>query len=291
MFRPRRSRASRTILSGALLLGVLGGCGHAPEKPANARLTQSQQLSQQGHDAYRRGDAAAAIGFYQRALQLNRSIENQAGIVADRINLSRAFEAAGDLPAARQHLDRLVADRSLQLDAGQHAHAYAALALLALKQGNTEEGGRMIATASQACGDACASLAPIANIRALIELERGDPARALTTATASLPLLAGADQSAERANALRIIGRARLARGETGAALEVLHQALALDRELGKPDRIVDDLLLLAGAHAAAGNRSSAEEFYLRAATVAEAADDPALKKRVTDVPGIRRPQ
>jgi len=231
------------------------------------------------------------MNFYTGALRLDLSIENQYGIFNDRLNLSQAIDAAGDAPAARQQLEILLTDKTFPLGAEQRARAYAGLALLFLKQGETGEAERMIGEARHSCGTACPNLGAILNIQARIELERGNPASALASAGASLPLLADADQLSERANAWRIIGQARLARNETTSAIEGLQQALALDRELGKPERIVDDLMLLGRAYATSGNADRAGDFFRRALSVAEATADPALMKRVGELPGINRPQ
>lgn len=267
----------------AILLAWLGGCGHAPGKPANLRLEQAVQLGQQGQRAYQRGDAGAAAGYFEAALRVDISIENHHGIVADRLNLAQALDALGDAAAARRQLDTLLADRALPLDAEQRARANAALALLALKQGGPEEAARLAGEASLACAATCASAAVLYNIQARIALERGESSVALTLANQALPLLTDASRQAERANAFRIIGLARLARGETAAALDPLQQALRLDRELGLPERIVDDLLQLGRAHAAAGNADMAGDFRRRALAVAEAAADAALVSRVRE--------
>ena len=274
-----------------MLLALIGGCGHAPEKPENPRLNQSIAISQQGHAAYRRGNFSAAIGLYEEALRLDLSIENQEGVIAGRINLSQALDASGDAMAARSQLDALLTNRSFSLDGGQRARVSAALALLALKQGQLDEAVRMIADARSSCGEGCSSIATILNIRARIELQRGDPATALASASAALPMLVALDQLAERANALRLVGEIRLVRGESADAIESLSQALAHDRDLGKPERIVDDLLLLGAAHAASGNVESAGDLYGRALSVAEAAGDPALLQRVADHQYRRRLQ
>lgn len=270
-------------LLAALLVGLMGACGHAPEKPVNLRLSQAIELEQKGQQAYRQGHAAAAAGHFEAALRVDMSIENHDGIVADRLNLAQALDASGDVGGARRQLDALLSDSPLSLSPEQIARAKAALGLMALKQGELADAQRLIDEAQQACAKTCPSAAAILNINARIALERNNPSAALASAGAALPLLAEGSHLGERANSLRIIGLARLALGEAVAALAPLLQALALDRELGLPERIADDLLQLGRTHAATGNQGNAEYFYRRALTVAEASGNAALAQRVRE--------
>ena len=280
MFPHPPSRAKSCIALLAILTLGLGGCGHAPEKPANARLNQAIQFNQNGLRALQNGDPATAAGHFEAALRLDVSIENYDGIVSDRLYLARALEAKGDPLAARKQLDALLAE-TFPLTAAQRAQTKTALALWALRRGKLDEAGRMADDALQACAGTCNNAAPILNIQARLALERGDSSTALAAATSALQMLPNPDQLAERANALRTIGLAKLLRGEAPAALESLQQALSLDRELGLPERIVDDLLQLRRVHLALGNASEANEIYRRALTVAEASADAALLDRV----------
>ena len=79
-------------------------------------------------------------------------------------------------------------------------------------------------------------------------------------------------QSAERANALRLSGRAQRRLGQGDAAATALAQALAIDRKLGLSDRVALDLVYAAENEAARGNAAAAREFYERALDVYQAA-------------------
>ncbi len=263
-----------------ILTAGLGGCGHAPEKPVNARLNQAVQLNQDGLRALQRGELAQAIGQFETALRLDISIDNQDGIFADRINLARALEISGDLSMAQKQLNATLAAGSA-LAPAQLAQAKAALALLALRQGNLEVATRMAEDALQACAASCTDAAAILNIQARLALERGDTSAALSSAGSALQLLSNASHHAERANSLRTIGLAKILRGEAVAALESLQLALALDRELGLPNRIVDDLLQVRRAYLAIGNASQVNDSYQRALDVAEASADVMLLDHV----------
>ena len=55
----------------------------------------------------------------------------------------------------------------------------------------------------------------------------------------------------------------------------MLEQALALDRELADPRKILADLTELSLASSAAGDRQAARDYYERALTVSRAVQDP----------------
>ena len=263
-----------------ILTAGFSGCGHTPDKPANVRLNQAIQLNQDGQRALQRGEFAQAIVQLEAALRLNSSIENHDGVVADRLLMARVLETKGDALAARKQLDALLTG-AYPLTPEQYAQTKTALALWALRQGKLDEANQMVEDAHQSCAGKCSNAAPILNIQARLALERGDSSTALATATSALQKLPNPDQLAERANSLRTIGLARLLRGEAPAALESLQQALSLDRDLGLPDRIVDDLLQIRRVHLVLGNASEANDLYRRALAVAEASASAALLDRV----------
>ena len=280
MYRLPRSNARRYIELLTILAIGFGGCGHVPEKPVNIRLNQAAQFDKEGQRALKRGELVAAVGHFEAALRLNVSIENHDGIFADRVYLARALDASGDVLAARKQLDATL-ESAVPLTPAQRAQTKTTLALWALRQGRLDEAEQMTADALQACAGSCNNAGPILNIQARLALERGDAITALTAASSALQLLPNADQQAERANSLRTIGLAKLLRGEAAFAVESLQQALALDRELGLPDRIVDDLLQLRRSYQAIGRAGDADEVYRRALAVAEASADRALLVRV----------
>ena len=73
------------------------------------------------------------------------------------------------------------------------------------------------------------------------------------------------------ANALRILGRSRIAAGEPSAAFEPLRSALDIDRELGDPRKILADLAELARAADAAGDADGARRYQERSVAVSRA--------------------
>ena len=108
-------------------------------------------------------------------------------------------------------------------------------------------------------------------MRGRIALAAGDPGAALEWGTKALVASGADDLRVERANAHRLIGQARLARGEHEAATQALAQSLALDQALGLGARIQMDLELLARAQEALGNRAAAQGYASRAQAVSTA--------------------
>jgi ATP/maltotriose-dependent transcriptional regulator MalT len=108
-------------------------------------------------------------------------------------------------------------------------------------------------------------------VRAQVELDSGHAAEAARLAQAAVERSRGAAGRAETANALRTLGRARHAQGESAAALAPLKQALELDREIGDPRKILADLAELARAADAAGDAAAAKDYKERSLAVSKA--------------------
>ncbi len=137
----------------------------------------------------------------------------------------------------------------------------------------------------------CPLDATLSNLRAHVALQRGDANGALQWATRAA---AQADeQSAERANALRLSGRAQRQLGQGDAAAAALAQALAIDRKLGLSDRVALDLIDAAENEAARGNAAAAREFYERALDVYQAAGNAqaadGVRQRLAALPAAAR--
>ncbi|MGH8755128.1 MAG: hypothetical protein ACREU0_04785, partial [Burkholderiales bacterium] len=124
------------------------------------------------------------------------------------------------------------------------------------------------------CAGSCSTQAALLNLHARAALARADNSAAIEWAARAQSAAVDDRGRTERANALRVIGEARLALGEQRAAIQALEQALALDKALGLPQRIYSDLMLLGRAHAALGEREAARGYFRRSLAVANAAKD-----------------
>ena len=278
-------------------------CAGTPPAPSRAEQ-QAIALNARAARAFEQGDYRRARSLYEEALRIDASVENADGIAANALSLARVHQAAGDSAAAHAVLDALLARSSaggpLAIAPLRRADALARKAQLYLAAGDLARAAESADRAVALCAS-CAALPAILNLRGRVALAAREPAAALDWAAKALAAATaerGAtsdgraqradlydarvergeiyDARIERANALRLTGEARLARGEAAAALAPLEQALELDRELRRSGRIRLDLMALGRSHAALGNAGAAKEFYSRALAVGAAASDDA---------------
>jgi len=123
------------------------------------------------------------------------------------------------------------------------------------------------------------------NLAGLILLRLGKPQDALREATIALRLAPGAGHRAEAANANRLLAGCHAAAGNRQQAEAAYDRALALDRELANPGKIADDLRGLGELAARYGDSDRAIAFFQRACTVSSNAGD--TRAAVRDLQGI----
>lgn len=121
------------------------------------------------------------------------------------------------------------------------------------------------------CGPNCTLVGVIDNARASIALRASDADRALQWSGHAASENKGSSQL-EYANSLRLMASARLMNNEHDAALRLSEEALAIDKSLGLPEKIRQDLLLSAEAHEKLGHAEQAAQCRDRAARIAATA-------------------
>jgi tetratricopeptide (TPR) repeat protein len=265
----------------ALLAGIaLASCSSPAPKPPSAAQASAQTFSLNGSRALRRGDLNAALAAYNEALAASDSVEDFEGSGTALLNLAlvHARLAQSDPPNARTHLsaaharvERILSAPQRYSDAlrGQAATRKAMLYL------DAKAHGLALHWADQAravCTDPCPLAPTLANLRALVALERGEAGRALDQASRAADLARAMGNESEHANALRLLGRASTRVGKTDEAAAALARALAIDRELGLPERIALDLMHSGENEEKRGQIGAARDFYERALNVASAA-------------------
>lgn len=271
-----------------IALGLLTACGSA-RPPQNPAQHNAATLAQAAARAWTRGDAAQATALYERALAAAESVEDFELAGAMLLNLTLVQSAAGDLRGAHARVERIVAAPQ-RYGAALTAQAATRKALLYLDAPDADAALVWAERAQAACASPCALDATLGNIRAHVAVQRGDAAGAAKWAT--FAAAAAGDASAEKANAMRLLGRALRIQGQGDAAASVLAQALALDRKLGLSARVALDLIEAADNEAARGRGAEAREFYERARDVyraagnGRAADD--LRARIDALPAAR---
>jgi tetratricopeptide (TPR) repeat protein len=257
----------------ALIVLMLASC--ATPKPPAEPLAKSRLADAEARAAAlaRSGDYAGAARFYGEAVRRATALENADAIAANAINLSVVQQWLGRNDEARAALGAVLENPRAPFSERRMLQAELRRAILELSVNNVGAAAVWAGQAERRCaGLSCEYAATILNVRAQVELESARPAEAEKVALAAAER--ARSNPVEAANALRIIGRARQAQGQPGRALEPLQQALALDRELGDPRKILADLTELSRAAEAAGDTRAARDYRERSIAVSRAMSD-----------------
>jgi tetratricopeptide (TPR) repeat protein len=257
--------------SGVLLLVLLlSACGSKEPAARSVRQEQAVEFNQRAQRAFLRGEYQAAVGLYESALQLDAAIENEEGIAVNLLNLARVNQTLGKSALAQQYLDRLLGEKALHFPATHLAAAATQYGLIRLQAGDVASAKTWLDKAAEYCASDCVSSGVIANLRANIAIQSNDKEQALAWSERAVSANKDGVQI-EYANALRLSAQARLLREEFGAALPLLEQALGIDKTLGLPDKIRQDLVFLAQAQDKLGRSELAAQYRERAARIAAA--------------------
>lgn len=265
----REARFDMRSISLLWTLVLLTACGHV-EELRSARLEQATDFNQRAERAFQRGEYQAAAGLYENALQLDVAIENENGIAINTLNLARVNIVLGNSDLAQRLLDRLLEDRALQYASSYLAEAAVQKSLLHLQQDDATGATLWAEKAATWCEDDCRISGVIDNVRAGIALRANDANKALQLGERAAS--ANSEMPLERANALRLMASARLMKNEADVALRLTGEALLIDKTLGLPDKIRQDLLLAAQAHEKLGQSELAAQCRERAARIAATA-------------------
>ncbi len=243
-------------LCALMLLGTIGCTSGPPPKQDSALVQSAQNIERRAAQAFARGEWDAAVAGYESAALVYQSLALPEPLARARLSQARALADSGRsdlaLPLVLAVANPAVAQPA---DIRALAHGRAAALLLGTDlpraQGHVQE-------ALLACANACTQLSALNVLRSRVQLAGLQSAQAVNSASAAL-LAARTDN--DRANALRMRAQAQVAAGQHGAALTDAQQALALDQDLGLPDRVLQDLQLLQRASAATGDTSAAARY------------------------------
>ena len=264
-------RGPTAVLLAALVALLVAGCSGPPARTTNTAHEAALSLNQRATRALQRGDTVQALALYEQALTVADSVEDFDTGGATLLNLAAVHARLGQTAQAHQRVDRILRSRG-GYGTGLQAQAAARKALLYLDAPDLAAALQWVDKAEADCAAPCALSATLNDVRAHVALERGDAAAAAALATRAAAQAEATQQSAEQANAQRLLGRAQMRLGDHLAAAAALQRALDIDRSLGLPDRIALDLLH-AGENAQRANQPvAAREFYERALQVSEAA-------------------
>ncbi|HEX9398004.1 MAG TPA: hypothetical protein VF943_14820 [Burkholderiales bacterium] len=255
------------------LLLLLAGCG-APGPVPPAAQARLEDANMRGASQARAGDNAGAARRYEEALRIARTLDDADAVAVNSINLSIVYQRMGRDADARAILAPIVANERNAYSAARRMQAELRLSIMALAARDTDGATDWAKRAQERCQAAaggCAQLPAILNVQAQAALETGQAADASNLAQAAADRAKQLDDKSEMANALRLVGRAQRALGDPNAAVESLVKAWEIDRELADPRKLMADLLELAHASLAAGNKQAARDYQERATAISRA--------------------
>ncbi len=262
------------------LLLLAAACGGA--KPVTSTTQTSSQSQTRLADAesravalLRAGDLEGAARQYDEAARIAASVENADAVAANSINQSIVYQWMGRDADARDALSRVLDDPRRPFSERRRLQAELRRAIVELALQNPVTAATYAERAASRCPDfSCEHGATILNVQAQLALEKSEPQNAEVLAEKAGARARSRSDRAETANALRLLGKARRAQGNASGAIQPLEQALAIDRELADPRKILADLTELSLASSAAGNKQAARDYYDRAVTVSRAVRD-----------------
>jgi len=263
-----------------LAMGMTAGCS-GTKPPAAPAQTSSQSQSrladaeQRAAVAIRSGDLEGAARQYGEAARLAATVENTDAVAANAINQSIVYQWMGRDAEARDALARVLDDPRRSFSERRRLQAELRRAIVELALQNPVSAATFAERAAQRCANfSCEYAATILNVQAQIALEAQRAAEAEQLATRAAERARSRSDRAETANALRLLGKARRVQNNPQAAIQPLERALAIDRDLADPRKILADLTELSLSNSAAGNRDAARDYYERALTVSRALQD-----------------
>jgi tetratricopeptide (TPR) repeat protein len=260
----------RSVIPLLCSLVLLAACGHM-EETRSARQEQATEFNQRAQRAFLRGEYQSAADLYGNALQLDVAIENANGIAINMLNLARVYQVMGKPALAERYLDSLLEDSALHYAPAQLAAAAVQKSLLRLLENDVVGAATWVDKAAEYCVSDCSLYGVIDNARASIALRANDADKALQWSERAASENKNSSPL-EYANSLRLTASARLMKNEHATALLMSEEALVVDKSLGLPEKIRQDLLLSAQAHEKLGHAEQASQYRDRAARIAATA-------------------
>ena len=262
------------------LLVLAAGCGStkppaAPAQTSSQSQTKHADAEQRAAMLMRAGDLEGAARQYGEAARIAATVENVDSVASNAINQSIVYQWLGRDAEARDALARVLDDPRRPFSERRRLQAELRRAIVDLSLQNPVSAATFAERAAQRCANlSCEYAATILNVQAQIALESSRAADAEQLAARAAERARSRNDRAEQANALRLQGKARRLQEKPKEALQPLEQALAIDRDLADPRKILADLTELSLASSAAGNRDAAKDYYERAVTVSRALRD-----------------
>lgn len=241
---------------------LLAGCFGGKVQPARpeAQLRAETALSR-GIRAEQRGDSPEAEKQLAQSLSLSTSVEDDPTRATALINLSRLHRLQHGLQKAETSIDLALAITGIDSRLSAEAAYEKALLELAMNRPETalEWANKSIAAER---GNALGSRL---NLAGRIQLVRGRWSDADALARKALVENRSAGQLEEEANSLRIMGIVARNEKNYDGGTQFLHEALLIDKRIGKSGKIAADLGELAETARKTGKLREAAAYLERA--------------------------
>ncbi len=245
-------------LCATLLIAGCASSSAAKEENSsgNALTKAAQNIERRASQAFAKSEFDSAAAGYESAALVYETLALPEPQARARLSQARALADAGRAPQALDIITALLqSPAGLSPEVLTTAHGRAAALTL---DSDVPRAQMHLQNATRMCASTCAQRSALAVLRARTELAANNPAAAAQSASAAL---AAAQNSNDRANALRIRAQANAALGQHALVLPDAQQALALDQDLGLAPRVLADLVLLQRASQAQGDAAAAARY------------------------------
>jgi CHAT domain-containing protein len=217
--------------------------------------------------AWRLGDYAEARELGEAGLRLAAQMELTAEQTQAHNTLGLLAWSEGRLTDAAMLFEDALAGFSAAGDRPGITRANSNLGMVRFELGRFDEARSALSAArdlARSLGEPRVEGRVLSNL-GMLEIWTGDPLAALEILRDATARALAADDAVGLNAALGQTGVARMVLGERGAALAALDSALAVARRGGLRHEAANDLLVLAGIHADAGDTEQALRFYAEA--------------------------
>ncbi|MCK9387938.1 MAG: hypothetical protein M0Q22_06020 [Sulfuritalea sp.] len=254
-----------------ILVATLAGCAGEKIKERPPRAQQVIDLGQQGQAAYRKGDLPRAARLFEQALTDAKRIEDSEGVAVMSINLACVSRESGASADALKVLESISSWHRGNIPARTAREMDLLATVLLSDLDRRDEALARLQALREQCQAACEAAIGIDSLHARLMLEKGEAGVAAQLATSAIARFLSHGNQMEVANLFRVQGEAHLALGDFPAARQSLENALSIDKSLGQPARIAQDLEVLARAALAARDMAAQAAYLARLEEVRQA--------------------